>query len=87
MLIHVLIDFYFSYQVFGDKEKFENAVRLVIDNVSFDVDSKIQVFEVNIRVLGALVSTITRLRSRFLKLYLILINSVILVICALVCDR
>jgi len=68
MLISLFINFYFSYQILDDKKRFEDAVRLVIDNVSFDVDSKVQVFEVNIRVLGALVSTITRLRSRFLDL-------------------
>ncbi|CAG8586677.1 13171_t:CDS:10 [Funneliformis mosseae] len=43
-------------QVFNDKEGFEKAVRDVIKYVSFDVNSKVQVFEVNIRALGALLS-------------------------------
>ena len=36
--------------------EFKRAVRLVIENVSFDKDSTVQVFEANIRVLGALIS-------------------------------
>ncbi|CAG8499935.1 8066_t:CDS:10 [Paraglomus occultum] len=51
-----LVDSLDTFVILGDKDRFENAIRLVIDNVSFDVDSKIQVFEVNIRVLGALLS-------------------------------
>ena len=36
--------------------EFKRAVRLVVENVSFDKDSTVQVFEANIRVLGALIS-------------------------------
>ncbi|CAG8438132.1 11244_t:CDS:2 [Acaulospora colombiana] len=43
-------------KVFNDKEGFETAVRNVIQHVTFDLNSKVQVFEVNIRVLGALLS-------------------------------
>lgn len=38
-----------------DKEGFEQAVRDAIEHVSFDVDSRVQVFEVTIRMLGGLV--------------------------------
>ena len=40
----------------GDKEAFKKAVRLVIDKVHFNLDSRVQVFEVTIRVLGGLLS-------------------------------
>ncbi|CAG8493880.1 12712_t:CDS:10 [Ambispora gerdemannii] len=43
-------------QVLNDKEQFENAIRKVIDYVSFDVNNKVQVFELNIRALGSLLS-------------------------------
>ncbi|CAG8712073.1 8379_t:CDS:10 [Rhizophagus irregularis] len=43
-------------QVFNDRKGFEKAVRDVIKYVSFDQDNKVQVFEVNIRALGALLS-------------------------------
>lgn len=36
--------------------EFKRALKLVIDNVSFDKDSTVQVFEANIRLLGALIS-------------------------------
>ncbi len=39
-----------------DFEGFDSAVRNVIDHVSFDVDTKPQVFEITIRVLGGLLS-------------------------------
>jgi mannosidase alpha-like ER degradation enhancer 1 len=42
--------------VLGDPPAFEDAVRRVIDHVSFDVDTKPQIFEANIRVLGGLLS-------------------------------
>lgn len=51
-----LIDSLSSFVVLGDKEGFENAVKIVIDNVTFDLDARVQVFEVTIRVLGGLVS-------------------------------
>lgn len=42
----------FFSKVLGDVENFENAVRLVIRDVSFDNDVVVSVFETNIRVLG-----------------------------------
>ena len=42
--------------VLGNYTGFELAVRAVIDNVSFDVDTKPQVFEITIRALGGLLS-------------------------------
>ncbi|KAI8835594.1 glycoside hydrolase [Chytriomyces cf. hyalinus JEL632] len=38
------------------RTEFDHAVRLVVDNVSFDQDSRVQVFEVTIRILGGLLS-------------------------------
>jgi ER degradation enhancer, mannosidase alpha-like 1 len=43
--------------VLGDHKGFEHAVRNTIDWVSFDVDTKPQVFETNIRVLGGVSHT------------------------------
>jgi len=40
------------WQVLGDVEEFEKAVRLVIEDVTFDTDVVVSVFETNIRVLG-----------------------------------
>jgi len=39
-------------QVLGDVAEFEKAVRLVIEDVTFDTDVVVSVFETNIRVLG-----------------------------------
>jgi len=39
--------------VLGDVDAFERAVRLVIEDVSFDTDVVVSVFETNIRVLGS----------------------------------
>ena len=50
-----LIDSLDSFVLLGDKKGFEDAVRLVINTVNFDLDSKVQVFEVTIRVMGGLV--------------------------------
>lgn len=36
-------------QVLGNVTEFQRAVKLVIDTVSFDKDSTVQVFEANIR--------------------------------------
>ncbi|MEE6519846.1 hypothetical protein FKM82_017610 [Ascaphus truei] len=41
----------------GNASEFQRAVRLVIDTVSFDKDSTVQVFEATIRILGSLLST------------------------------
>lgn len=51
-----LIDALDTLVVMGNKSEFQRAVKLVVDNISFDKDSIVQVFEVNIRILGALIS-------------------------------
>lgn len=45
-----------TFVVLDDKPGFESAVRKVIEHVQFDVNTKPQVFEVTIRVLGGLLS-------------------------------
>lgn len=42
--------------VMGNASEFQKAVKLVIDNVRFDNDNVVQVFEATIRVLGSLLS-------------------------------
>lgn len=39
----------------GDQAGFEHAVRLTIASVHFNLESKVQIFEANIRMLGGLV--------------------------------
>ena len=51
-----LIDVLDTFVVLDDRPNFEKAVRNVIDWVAFDVDTKPQVFETTIRVLGGLLS-------------------------------
>jgi mannosidase alpha-like ER degradation enhancer 1 len=51
-----LVDSLDTLVVLNDRAGFEDAVRKVIDWVSFDVDTKPQIFETNIRVLGGLLS-------------------------------
>uniref|UniRef100_A0A4W5P2G7 alpha-1,2-Mannosidase n=1 Tax=Hucho hucho TaxID=62062 RepID=A0A4W5P2G7_9TELE len=51
-----LIDTLDTLLVLGNVSEFHRAVKLVIDTVSFDKDSTVQVFEVNIRILGSLIS-------------------------------
>jgi ER degradation enhancer, mannosidase alpha-like 1 len=51
-----LIDSLDTLVVLNDPAGFEDAVRKVIYWVSFDVDTKPQIFESNIRVLGGLLS-------------------------------
>ncbi|KAI8911073.1 glycoside hydrolase [Gorgonomyces haynaldii] len=51
-----LVDSLDMFAILGDKTEFEKAVRLTIDNVSFDLDSRVQVFESTIRMLGGLLS-------------------------------
>lgn len=51
-----LIDTLDTLLVLGNVTEFQKAVRLVIDTVSFDKDSTVQVFEANIRILGSLIS-------------------------------
>lgn len=47
-----LIDTLDTLVILGDLEEFEHAVKLVINDVSFDNDVIVSVFETNIRVLG-----------------------------------
>jgi ER degradation enhancer, mannosidase alpha-like 3 len=42
--------------IVGEYDEFERAVRLVIDNVRFDSDLVVSVFETNIRMVGGLIS-------------------------------
>jgi len=51
-----LIDSLDTLAVIGNTTEFHRAVKLVIKNVSFNLDSLVSVFEVTIRVLGALLS-------------------------------
>ncbi len=48
--IYMLV--FYVYQVLGDLEEFENAVKLVARDVSFDTDVIVSLFETNIRMLG-----------------------------------
>ena len=47
-----LIDSLDMLVVLGDLQEFENSVKKVINNVSFDSDIVVSVFETNIRVVG-----------------------------------
>ncbi|KAJ3195877.1 ER degradation-enhancing alpha-mannosidase-like protein 1 [Irineochytrium annulatum] len=51
-----LIDSLDALAIMGDEEGFKDSVKKVIETVSFDLDSRVQVFEVTIRVLGGLLS-------------------------------
>ncbi|XP_068109212.1 ER degradation-enhancing alpha-mannosidase-like protein 1 [Hyperolius riggenbachi] len=51
-----LIDSLDTLAVMGNVTEFQKAVRLVIDTVTFDKDSTVQVFEATIRILGSLLS-------------------------------
>jgi mannosidase alpha-like ER degradation enhancer 1 len=51
-----LIDVLDTFVVLDDKSGFETAIRDVIKWVSFDVNTRPQVFETTIRVLGGLLS-------------------------------
>ena len=51
-----LVDSLSAFPMMGDRDGFETAVRDVIRHVSFDQDSRVQVFEVTIRALGGLIS-------------------------------
>ncbi|GAA5871463.1 hypothetical protein JCM3774_005606 [Rhodotorula dairenensis] len=51
-----VVDSLDTFPMLDDKAGFEQAVREVIDHVSFDVDSRVQVFEVTIRMMGGLLS-------------------------------
>lgn len=51
-----LVDTLDTLVVLGDLEEFENAVKLVTRDVSFDTDIIVSLFETNIRMLGGLLS-------------------------------
>ncbi|XP_046652402.1 ER degradation-enhancing alpha-mannosidase-like protein 1 [Daphnia pulicaria] len=51
-----LIDSLDTLLIMGNISEFKRAVKLVIENVSFEQDSTIQVFEASIRLLGGLLS-------------------------------
>lgn len=51
-----LVDVLDTFVVLNDTAGFEQAVRSTIDYVQFDIDTKPQVFETTIRVLGGLLS-------------------------------
>jgi mannosidase alpha-like ER degradation enhancer 3 len=51
-----LIDGLDTLLVMGQYDEFEKAVRLIVDEVRFDSDLIVSVFETNIRVLGGLLS-------------------------------
>ncbi|GAA6006626.1 hypothetical protein JCM11491_003122 [Sporobolomyces phaffii] len=51
-----LVDSLDTFPMLNDRAGFEQAVRETIQHVSFDVDSRVQVFEVTIRMMGGLLS-------------------------------
>lgn len=51
-----LIDALDTLAVMGNASEFQRAVALVVESVDFDKDNVVQVFEVNIRLVGALLS-------------------------------
>lgn len=50
-----LIDTLDTLAILGDVEEFRHAVQLVIENVNFDKNSTVQVFEANIRYLSFII--------------------------------
>lgn len=52
-----LVDTLDTLAIMGNVTEFKRAVQLVIDNLSFDKPSTVQVFEVTIRIIGSLLST------------------------------
>jgi mannosidase alpha-like ER degradation enhancer 1 len=51
-----LIDSLGTLAIMGKQKEFEKAIRLVIDEINFNLDARVQVFEITIRVLGSLLS-------------------------------
>ncbi|XP_043933954.1 ER degradation-enhancing alpha-mannosidase-like protein 1 [Protopterus annectens] len=51
-----LIDALDTLLVMGNASEFQRAVKLVMDTISFDKDSTVQVFEATIRIMGSLLS-------------------------------
>ena len=54
-----LVDSLDTLAVMGMQQEFEEAVKITIKTVNFDLDSRVQVFEVTIRMLGGLLSAHT----------------------------
>ncbi|KDE07280.1 hypothetical protein MVLG_02500 [Microbotryum lychnidis-dioicae p1A1 Lamole] len=65
-----LVDTLDSFAILGEKDKFEQGVKEVIETVNFDRDAKVQVFEVTIRMLGGLLSSHILATSRTRGFYL-----------------
>jgi mannosidase alpha-like ER degradation enhancer 3 len=51
-----LVDALDTLAVVGEYEEFAKAVRFIVDNVRFDADLVVSVFETNIRIVGGLIS-------------------------------
>lgn len=51
-----LVDSMDTLVVLGEYDEFEHAVYLVVENVQFDADLTVSVFETNIRMVGGLIS-------------------------------
>jgi mannosidase alpha-like ER degradation enhancer 3 len=51
-----LVDTLDTLVVLGEFDEFESAVRLAIENIRFDSDLVVSVFETNIRMVGGLIS-------------------------------
>ncbi|KAL0478045.1 ER degradation enhancer, mannosidase alpha-like [Acrasis kona] len=62
-----LVDALDSLYVVGETQEFINGVRYVIDNINFDYNLTVSVFETNIRILGGLLSTHMLLKYNLLK--------------------
>jgi mannosidase alpha-like ER degradation enhancer 1 len=52
-----LVDSMDTLALMGLRKEFEKSLRIVIDTLHFDLDSRVQVFEVTIRMLGGLLSS------------------------------
>jgi mannosidase alpha-like ER degradation enhancer 2 len=62
-----LVDALDSLLVLGEKQEFVNGARFVIDNLRFDYNLTVSLFETNIRILGGLLSAHLLLKNRILK--------------------
>ncbi|XP_014673686.1 PREDICTED: ER degradation-enhancing alpha-mannosidase-like protein 1 isoform X2 [Priapulus caudatus] len=51
-----LVDVLDTLAIMGNSSEFKHVIRLVTENLSFDKNSTVQVFEANIRVIGGLLS-------------------------------
>ncbi|SCV74646.1 BQ2448_7675 [Microbotryum intermedium] len=64
-----LVDTLDTFAILGEKDKFEQGVKEVIETVSFDKDAKVQVFEVTIRMLSSHILATSRTRGFYLPWY------------------